>query len=69
MEVTGYKEENNILNPLSGDVSYQLLDTIKSNKQTEAIKEKGLYELAETHAKEILTDKLGAFSEYRIVFL
>ena len=34
MEVTGYKEENNILNPLSGDVSYQLLDTIKSNKQS-----------------------------------
>lgn len=69
IEVTEYRENNNILNPLSGNASYELLDVVKVGKEEEAISEKGLYDKADTTAKEIITDKLGSFSGFKVVIL
>lgn len=63
----GYEEENNILNPISGNAASVMLENVKLEEQKKAIEE-GLYENAEKHAKEVITEKLSSFGGYSITF-
>ncbi len=66
-DVSAYEQVNNILNPIRGDAVAAMEQEIKEEELTKA-EAAGLYELAEGHAKELITDLLSAFDGYTVVF-
>lgn len=62
------KEENNILNPLHVSDLPTYFGSIKSEELNKAVKEKNIYAEAEKNAKEVITNILSVFSDYKVVF-
>ena len=66
-DLSVYEQVNNILNPIRGNAVAEMEQEIKS-EELENAKAEGLFELAEEHAKELITGLLSAFEGYKVVF-
>lgn len=62
------KEENNMLNPLRVSDLPTYFGSVETDELSRAEKELDIYAEAEKKAKEVITDKLSVFSDYRVVF-
>lgn len=61
-------EKNNILNPIDFEQYQTLIADIKTEGLREA-EENGLYDTVEQNAKNLITNFLGCFNEYKVVFM
>lgn len=67
-ESVQYTEKNNILNPIDFQEYQDLIKEIKDEGLIQAEKD-GLYQKAEGSAKSVITNFLGCFEGYEVVFL
>ena len=63
-----WNEENNILNPVDFAEYEELIGEIKSEGLVQAEKD-GMYEQAEENAQVVITNFLGCFDEYDVVYM
>ena len=61
-------EKNNILNPIDFEQYQTLISDIKAEGLREAEKN-GLYDTVEQNAKNLITNFLGCFAGYEVVFM
>ena len=62
------KEENNILNPLHVSDLPTYFGSIKSDELARAEQEYNIYAEAEKKAKEVISEKLSVFKDYKVSF-
>ena len=62
-----YQQSNNILNPIRGDAVAAMEQEVKQEELAKA-EAKGIYTLAEEHARELITNLLSSFEGYKVVF-
>lgn len=62
------KEENNILNPINF-AKYQMLITEIKEEGLQKAKDDGIFDAVEKNARNLITNFLGCFVEYQVVFL
>ena len=62
-----YEQRNNILNPIQGDAVAKLEESIQAAELKKA-EEQGRFDLAEEHARELISDLLSAFEGYTVVY-
>ena len=63
-----FNEKNNILNPIDFEQYQSLISEIKEDGLKEAEKQ-GLYKTVEQNAKNLITNFLGCFDGYKVVFM
>jgi hypothetical protein len=61
-------EQNNILNPIDFEQYQSLIEEIKEEGREKA-KTEGLYDTVEDNAKNVITNFLGCFNEYKVEFM
>ena len=61
-------EQNNILNPIDFEQYQSLIEEIKEDGLEKA-KTEGLYDTVEDNAKNVITNFLGRFNEYKVEFM
>ena len=62
------KEKNNILNPIDFKQYKDMITEIENKGEKDAI-DKGIYKKSNENLKHIITNFLGCFDEYEIVFM